>query len=89
MNPAGCPAWTDKPAWRQHTEDPPRMLADVSAVADPETAGGTAGPTLASGGSESRKWTMNFRARSRVRARRAASPRPTPERQWHTERTSS
>lgn len=34
---SGCSAWIDKPAWQQDKHCPTRMVADVSAVADPET----------------------------------------------------
>ena len=34
---SGCSAWVDKPAWQQDTDCPGRTVADVSAVADPDT----------------------------------------------------
>ncbi len=34
---SGCSAWIDKPAWQQDTHCPMRTVADVSAVADPDT----------------------------------------------------
>ncbi|MCH5676777.1 S53 family peptidase [Streptomyces gilvus] len=34
---SGCSAWVDKPAWQQDTDCPGRTIADVSAVADPDT----------------------------------------------------
>jgi subtilase family serine protease len=34
---SGCSAWIDKPAWQQDQHCPTRMVADVSAVADPDT----------------------------------------------------
>jgi subtilase family serine protease len=34
---SGCSAWIDKPAWQHDTHCPTRMVADVSAVADPDT----------------------------------------------------
>jgi len=34
---SGCSAWIDKPAWQHDKHCPTRMVADVSAVADPET----------------------------------------------------
>jgi len=33
----GCSAWVDKPAWQTDTECSGRMVADVAAVADPNT----------------------------------------------------
>jgi len=34
---SGCSAWIDKPAWQQDPNCPGRMIADVAAVADPDT----------------------------------------------------
>ncbi|HEY3501581.1 MAG TPA: S8 family serine peptidase [Actinocatenispora sp.] len=34
---SGCSAWTDKPSWQHDANCPGRMVADVSAVADPAT----------------------------------------------------
>ena len=34
---SGCSAWFDKPAWQTDPDCPGRMVADVSAVADPHT----------------------------------------------------
>ncbi|WP_316770225.1 S53 family peptidase [Streptomyces sasae] len=34
---SGCSAWVGKPAWQQDTDCPGRTIADVSAVADPDT----------------------------------------------------
>ncbi|KUN59329.1 peptidase S8 [Streptomyces griseorubiginosus] len=34
---SGCSAWFAKPAWQQDTDCPGRTVADVSAVADPQT----------------------------------------------------
>ncbi|BBB01407.1 putative protease [Actinacidiphila reveromycinica] len=34
---SGCSAWFAKPAWQQDTDCPGRTIADVSAVADPQT----------------------------------------------------
>lgn len=34
---SGCSAWTDKPSWQHDPNCPGRMVADVSAVADPAT----------------------------------------------------
>ncbi len=34
---SGCSAWIDKPAWQVDTHCPMRTVADVSAVADPDT----------------------------------------------------
>jgi subtilase family serine protease len=34
---SGCSAWIDKPAWQSDPNCPGRMVADVSAVADPNT----------------------------------------------------
>jgi subtilase family serine protease len=34
---SGCSAWIDKPAWQHDGHCPTRMVADVSAVADPRT----------------------------------------------------
>ena len=34
---SGCSAWIDKPAWQHDGHCPTRMVADVSAVADPGT----------------------------------------------------
>jgi subtilase family serine protease len=34
---SGCSAWIDKPSWQHDTHCPTRMVADLSAVADPNT----------------------------------------------------
>jgi subtilase family serine protease len=34
---SGCSAWIDKPVWQQDSHCPMRTVADVSAVADPDT----------------------------------------------------
>ncbi|MYR57613.1 peptidase S8 [Streptomyces sp. SID625] len=34
---SGCSAWVDKPAWQHDANCPGRMVADVAAVADPDT----------------------------------------------------
>ena len=34
---SGCSAWVAKPAWQHDTDCPGRTVADISAVADPET----------------------------------------------------
>jgi hypothetical protein len=34
---SGCSAWVDKPSWQQDPNCPGRMIADVAAVADPNT----------------------------------------------------
>lgn len=34
---SGCSAWVDKPSWQHDTNCPGRMVADVAAIADPDT----------------------------------------------------
>ncbi|WP_435178322.1 S53 family peptidase [Actinacidiphila sp. bgisy145] len=47
---SGCSAWFAKPAWQQDTDCPGRTVADVSAVADPQTGLATYNTTGARAG---------------------------------------